>query len=140
MPSPQTLARVEAEGLAALHRPPPPRRRRCPRRGEVLTGRGWVRGRAPPRTSSPPPPLPEGLDAAPVLAAAAPGHALSAGVGPAGERLVRLNHTGPRARLDVVLGDLAALGRALSALGLPVDVGAALAAAEAAEASQIHSG
>jgi aspartate aminotransferase-like enzyme len=76
--------------------------------------------------------LPDGLDAGRVLAGAAPGHALSAGVGPAGERLVRLNHTGPRARLDVVLGDLGALGRALSAAGVPADIGGALAAAEAA--------
>ena len=78
--------------------------------------------------------LPDRLDAGQVLAAVAPGHALPAGIGPSGERLIRLNHTGPRARLDVVLGDLATLGRALSVLGENPDIGAALAAAEAAAA------
>ena len=77
-------------------------------------------------------PLPEGLDAGRVLAAAAAGHALMAGVGPTADRYLRLNHTGPRARLDVVLGDLATLGRALAAVGAPADIAAALAVAEAA--------
>lgn len=125
-----TLARVEAEGLPALQA-------RHARAGAaaragvlVLTGRAWVPEAAASNLVTAAV-MPEGVDAAAVLAAAGPG-ALSAGVGPAGERLIRLNHTGARARLDVVLGDLAALGRALGALGVRVDVGAALAAAEAA--------
>ena len=112
----QTLARVEAEGLAAIqarHR----RAAAAARAGaKVLTGRAWVAEESASNLVTAAA-LPDGLDAGRVLAAAAPGHALSAGVGPAGERLIRLNHTGPRARLDVVLGDLVTLARALSALG-----------------------
>ena len=78
--------------------------------------------------------LPDGLDAGQVLTAVGPGHALSAGVGPSGEGLIRLNHTGPRALLDVVLGDLATLGWVLSAPGEKANIGAALAAAQAAAA------
>lgn len=124
----QSLARVEAEGLAALQE----RHRRAAaaaRAGVLaLTGRAWV----PPAqasklvTAARPP---EGISAAALLAAAPQGHALTAGVGPGGERLIRLNHTGPRARLETVLGDLAAFASALRALGLPADAGAALAAA-----------
>ncbi len=129
----QTLARVEAEGLASVQA----RHRRAAAAARAgvrhLTDRAWV---APEAASNlvTAAALPVGLDAAEVLAAAEAGHALSAGVGPAGDRLIRLNHTGPRARLDVVLGDLAALGRALAALGAAPDVSAALAAAEAASA------
>jgi aspartate aminotransferase-like enzyme len=128
-----TLARVEREGLAtrqARHR----RAAAAARAGALrLTGRAWV----PPDAASnlvTAAALPDGLDAARVLAAAAPGHMLTAGVGPAGERLIRLNHTGPRAHPDVMLGDLATLGRALAALGRAPDIGTALAAAEAAAA------
>jgi aspartate aminotransferase-like enzyme len=97
----------------------------------VLTGRTWVPTEAASALVTGAA-LPAGLDAAVVLAAAPAGHALSAGIGPGGDRLVRLVHTGPRARLDVVLGDLSALGHALRKLGVPADVGAALAAAEGA--------
>jgi aspartate aminotransferase-like enzyme len=127
----QTLARVEAEGLAALqarHRSAAAAARAGAR---ALTGRDWVAPQAASNLVTAVA-LPDGLDAGRVLAAAAPGHALSAGVGPAGERIIRVNHTGPRARTEVVLGDLAVLGRALAAAGVPVDTGGALAAAEAA--------
>ena len=130
----QTLARVEAEGLASIHA----RHRRvaaAARAGaKVLTGRDWVVKESASNLVTAVA-LPDSLDASRVLAAAAPGHCLSAGVGPSGERLVRLNHTGPRARLDVVLGDLATLGRAFSSLGVNSDIGATLAAAEAAAAA-----
>ena len=128
----QTLARVEAEGLAliqARHR----RAAAAARAGaKVLTGRAWVveENASNLVTAAA---LPDGLDAGRVLAAAAPGHALSAGVGPSGERLIRLNHTGPRARLDAVLNDLATMARALSAVGEKPDIGETLAAAKAAE-------
>lgn len=123
-----TLARVEAEGLPTMlarHA----RAAAAARAGaQVLTGRDWV-GAAEASHLVTAAALPEGLEAAAVLAAAPPGHALSAGVGPGGERLIRLNHTGPRARPEVVLGDIAVLGRAMAAAGHPCDTGAALAAA-----------
>lgn len=127
----QALARVEAEGLAKVlerHRRAGAAARAGARR---LTGRDWVPADAASNLVTAVA-LPEGLAAGEVLAAAAPGHALSAGVGPAGERLVRLNHTGPRARAETVLGDLAVLGRALATLGQGGELGEALAAAEAA--------
>ncbi|MFT3687855.1 aminotransferase class V-fold PLP-dependent enzyme [Paenirhodobacter sp.] len=117
----QALQRAEAEGIAAI-RARHARAARAARAGALaLTGREWV---APERASNlvTAVALPEGVSAAGL----AQGE-LSAGVGPGGERLIRLNHTGPRARLDAVLGDLAVLGRALG-----VAPGAALAAAEGA--------
>ncbi|MDD2869207.1 aminotransferase class V-fold PLP-dependent enzyme [Neomegalonema sp.] len=126
-----SLARVEAEGLAALrdrHR----RAASAARAGVLaLTGRAWV----PPAQASnlvTAAALPEGISVAALLAVAPPEHALTAGVGPGAERLIRLNHTGPRARLETVLEDLAALAHGLRALGLPADAGAALAAAREA--------
>lgn len=103
----QALARVGAEGMPALcarHA----RASAAARAGaRALTGREWV---APEHASNlvTAVALPEGVSAA-VLARGD----LTAGVGPNGDRLIRLNHTGPRARLDTVLGDLARLGRAL---------------------------
>jgi aspartate aminotransferase-like enzyme len=77
-------------------------------------------------------PVPEGRSAEALVAALPPGDSLIApGVGPAGDRLVRLNHTGPRACRTVVLSELAAYAAALSRLGQPVDTGAGLAAAAA---------
>jgi aspartate aminotransferase-like enzyme len=126
----EALARVEREGLAALQA----RHRRAAAAARVgaerLTGRAWVPAEAASDLVTAAA-LPDGLDAARVLAAAGAGHALSAGVGPGGERLVRLNHTGPRARQEVVLGDLAVLGRALEGAGVGCDLGGALAAAAA---------
>ena len=53
---------------------------------------------------------------------------LSAGVGPGTERLLRLNHTGQRARREPVLANIAALADALRALGIATDLDAARAA------------
>jgi aspartate aminotransferase-like enzyme len=50
---------------------------------------------------------------------------IAPGVGPGTERLVRLNHTGPRARFETVLANVVAFGEALNALGTDVAVGAA---------------
>ena len=70
--------------------------------------------------------LPDGIDIADVLKQQASVEAgLTAGVGNVADRLIRLNHTGPRASRDVVLANVLALGRALRALGQGVDLGAA---------------
>ena len=77
-------------------------------------------------------PVPEGHDATDLIGALPPGATLIApGVGPAGDRLVRLNHTGPRACRAVVLSELAAYAAALARLDQTVDCGAGLAAAAA---------
>ena len=124
----QTLARVDAEGLGPLQA----RHARAAgvaRAGaRALTGRDWVPAHQASHLVTAAA-LPEGVGADAVLAHAPPGHALSAGVGPGGQRLIRLNHTGPRARREVVLADLLALARALQGLGIAADAGAALAAA-----------
>lgn len=117
----QAIARVEAEGLAALcarHA----RAAAAARAGaRALTGREWV---APEQASNlvTAVALPDGVSAARIVQGD-----LSAGVGLNGDRLIRLNHTGPRARLDTVLGDLARLGHALG-----IAAGPALSAAEEA--------
>lgn len=82
-------------------------------------------------------PVPEGHDAADLCRALPPGPSLIApGIGPGGDRLVRLNHTGPRACRDVVLSELGAYAAALAQLGCTVDAGAGLAAAAAIFAGQ----
>ncbi|MDT8855953.1 aminotransferase class V-fold PLP-dependent enzyme [Paracoccaceae bacterium Fryx2] len=126
-----TLDRVEAEGLPALIARHEGAARAARAGVKALLGREWV----PPAQASnlvTAAPLPEGLSAAQVLAALPPESTIGAGVGPGGDRLLRLNHTGPRARLDTVLGDLAALGAALRHLGVQADVGAALSRAVSA--------
>lgn len=117
----QALARVEAEGVKPL-RERHARAARAARAGaHALTGRDWVPA-AEASALVTAVVLPEGVSAASVI-----GGDLTTGVGPGGERLIRLNHTGPRARLETVLGDLALLARRL---GLRPD--AALAAADEA--------
>lgn len=56
---------------------------------------------------------------------------LAPGVGEAAQGLIRLNHTGPRARRDVVLSGVLALGRAMREAGMNVDSEAARAAVAA---------
>ncbi len=71
-------------------------------------------------------PLPDGIAMEPVLAAPAAREAdLTAGVGPGAERLLRLNHTGRRARFDIVLANVMAVGRVLRAFNHRVDLAAA---------------
>lgn len=53
---------------------------------------------------------------------------LSAGVGPGAERLLRLNHTGRRARREAVLANIIALANALRSLGIEAELDAAKAA------------
>ena len=73
--------------------------------------------------------LPESVEIAELL-----GHAnlaeaeLSAGVGPGAERLLRLNHTGQRARRRPVLANIVALAEALHTIGIGADLDAAKAA------------
>ncbi len=76
--------------------------------------------------------LPESVYATAVAAHAPfPAAMIAPGVGPAAERLLRLNHTGPRAAAASVLVTLSAAAAALNASGIAADGGSALAAAGA---------
>lgn len=85
--------------------------------------------------------LPDGIDRAALLATLAPLEVgIAAAVGPGTERLLRLNHTGPRARFEPVLANVVALGAALRQRGFATDAGAAAeAVAEFYPASPAHS-
>lgn len=76
--------------------------------------------------------MPEGIDAAPVLAEARAryGVSLSAGRAETSGKLIRIGHMGPTAQPAYALVAVAALGGALKALGAKVDVAAGLAAAQ----------
>ncbi|WP_050528606.1 pyridoxal-phosphate-dependent aminotransferase family protein [Pseudorhodobacter aquimaris] len=124
-----TLDRIEAEGLTAMltrHGVAA----QAMRAGVAALGvMPWV---APEHASNlvTAGPVPEGYSADDLTRALPQGATMIApGVGPAGERLVRLNHTGPRACPAVVLSELAAYAGALARLGETVDCGAGLAAA-----------
>lgn len=70
--------------------------------------------------------LPEGIDRTKLLERLAPlDTGIAAGVGPGTERLLRLNHTGPRARFETVLANVVGLGGALRQLGFDARIGAA---------------
>ncbi|TKT74663.1 aminotransferase class V-fold PLP-dependent enzyme [Aquamicrobium sp. LC103] len=70
--------------------------------------------------------LPEGCDAEEMLRDPAVVAAnIDGGVGANSENLVRLNHTGSRARREIVLENVLALGDALQRRGRPVDLDAA---------------
>jgi aspartate aminotransferase-like enzyme len=76
---------------------------------------------------------PDGVSASDVVAralAADPALPLAAGGGALAKEMIRVNHYGRDASLDTVHGALAALGAALSGLGLTADVDAARRAAE----------
>jgi aspartate aminotransferase-like enzyme len=76
--------------------------------------------------------LPGAIAPEALLAAGAPlGMELSAGIGPGADRLVRLNHTGRRARFDIVLANVLAYGMALGKFGPSPDLGAAAKAVAA---------
>ncbi|MFB9951698.1 pyridoxal-phosphate-dependent aminotransferase family protein [Rhizobium puerariae] len=119
------LDRVEAEGLGALvarHE----RAARATRTGLTALGaEPWTQQQKASHLVTTAV-VPRAADPKALLAAAAPlGMELSSGVGPGAERLVRLNHTGLRARFDIVLGNVAAYGMALGKLGFPADIAAA---------------
>jgi aspartate aminotransferase-like enzyme len=70
--------------------------------------------------------LPPGVDCPRVLEQLAPfAVEIMPAIGPGTDRLLRLSHTGPHARFEVVLANVVALGGSLAALGANVDVGAA---------------
>ncbi len=72
--------------------------------------------------------IPAGVDRAAVLRTLVPfGVDISAAIGQGTDRLLRLGHTGPRARFEAVLANVVALGSVLASLGADVDVGAAAA-------------
>ncbi len=126
-----TLDRVEAEGLAALvarHA----RAAAASRAGVAALGLApWVAAQHASNLVTAAR-LPDGIDRAALLDGLAPfGTAVAAAIGPGSERLVRLNHTGPRARFDVVLADIVGLGTALGALGAETDTGGAAEAVAA---------
>lgn len=78
-------------------------------------------------------PLPEALAPASVIAAAGRlGVELTEAVGTAPARLVRLNHTGPRAAFQTVLSNVVGYGAALRQTGRPADIAAAAEAIAAA--------
>ncbi|WP_072341477.1 aminotransferase class V-fold PLP-dependent enzyme [Devosia enhydra] len=121
------LDRVEREGLAAViarHA----RAAEATRAGLVALGlTAFV---SPDRasnltTAAVPPP---GIGIGNLLSALAPfDTGIGPGIGEAAERLVRLNHTSPRAALQPVLTGVLAVGQALASLGCSVDLGAAAA-------------
>jgi aspartate aminotransferase-like enzyme len=77
--------------------------------------------------------VPETLEPASLIAAAGRlGVELTAGVGNGSARLVRLNHTGPRATFQTVLSNVVAYGMALRQAGHPADIAAASEAISAA--------
>lgn len=78
-------------------------------------------------------PVPEALEPASLIEAAGRlGVELTAGVGAGSTRLVRLNHTGPRAAFGTVLSNVVAYGTALRQAGHRADIAAASEAISAA--------
>lgn len=78
-------------------------------------------------------PVPEALAPTALIAAAERlGVELTEGVGTAPTRLMRLNHTGPRATFQTVLSNVVAYGAALRKAGHPADISAASEAISAA--------
>ena len=77
--------------------------------------------------------MPDGLDAAPVLAEARAryGVSLSAGRAETMGRLIRIGHMGPTAQPMYAMIAVAALGGAMRAQGVDVDTAAGLAAVQA---------
>ncbi len=128
------LAQIRPHGLAALetrHR----QAGRAARAGvAALIGRNWMPA-AQASNLVTAVPLPEGVRARDLLAAMPRGHGLGQGVGPAEDLVLRLNHTGARADLGVVLGELSALAAGLERLGFQPDLAQALGLAAKAHAS-----
>ena len=120
------LDRIEAEGIDALiarHG----RAAAASRAGLRALGiTPWIEDDASASALVTSAPVPQGIDADRLIALAAGlGVPLGRGFGEVEGRLVRLNHTGPRAAFSPVLANVIAYGKALSALGRRVDIGAA---------------
>ena len=123
------LDRLEAETLAKLvarHE----LAARATRAGLAAMGvTPWVGDEAQASTLATAAPVPGGTDPAALIAAAREfGVTLTPGFGEVRDRLVRLDHTGPRANFTPVLANVTAYGQALLKLGVKVDIGAAAAA------------
>lgn len=125
-----TLDRVGAEGMGAIIARHAAAARAARAGVLALTGRAHVPA-AQASNLVTAVPLADPATCAAVLAALPGGTGIGPGVGPGTEALLRLNHTGPRAGLAPVLGDLWTLAQAL---GRP-DAEAAQAAARAAHAA-----
>jgi aspartate aminotransferase-like enzyme len=54
-------------------------------------------------------------------------HTIGEAVGPGTDRLIRINHTGPNARLGVASANISALSKTMHSLNFPFDETAALA-------------
>ncbi len=126
------LDRLEAEGLTsriARHQ----RAAKATRAGlRALGVAPWIAEDASASALVTAAPVPQGLDASALIAAAAGfGVALGRGFGDIEHRLVRLDHTGIRAAFGPVLANVAAYGAALASLGYTADIGAAAAAVTA---------
>ena len=127
------LDRLEAEGLAARiarHQ----KAARASRAGLRALGiTPWIVDDARASALVTAAPVPEGITADDLIAAAARfGVALGRGFGTIEDRLVRFDHTGIRAAFPPVLANVVAYGAALETLGRDVDLGAAAVAVTAA--------
>ena len=95
----------------------------------------WVADEAQASALATAAPVPPSIEPAALIAAAREfGVTLTPGFGEVRDRLVRLDHTGPRANFTAVLANVTAYGQALQKLGLKVDVGAAATAVATAYA------
>lgn len=89
----------------------------------------WITDDAQASTLATAAPIPSGVDPAALITAAKEfGVTLTPGFGEVRDRVIRLDHTGPRANFTPVLANITAYGQALQKLGVKVDVGAAAAA------------
>jgi aspartate aminotransferase-like enzyme len=121
-----TLDRVEGEGIGRLvsrHQ----QAMRATRAGlRALGVVPWIKDDACASALVTSAPVPAGIEADAVIAAAATyGVTLGRGFGDIADRLVRLDHTGARAAFAPVLANVVAYGAALDALGIVVDMGKA---------------
>jgi aspartate aminotransferase-like enzyme len=129
------LDRVEAEGIDRLvsrHQ----QAARATRAGLRALGIApWIASDASASALITAAPVPDGVGAEPLIAAAARcGVALGRGFGDIADRLVRLDHTGTRAAFAPVLANVIAYGAALRSFGHAADLGRATEAVTAAYA------
>ncbi len=123
------LDRVEAETLPKLIARHELARRASHAALRALGVTPWVADEAQASTLATAAPVPPGVDPATLIAAAREfGVTLTPGFGEIRNRLVRLDHTGPRASFTPILANITAYGQTLQQLGEKVDVGAAAAA------------
>jgi len=127
------IDRIEAEGLANViaRHAQAARAARAGLRGLGITP--WIADDASASNLVTSAPVPPGLDANRIIAeAATAGVALGKGFGDIEGKLVRLDHTGPRASFTSVVASVTAYGKAVAKLGGKADVGAGAAAVASA--------